>query len=74
MHENEIELCTATTEGREVPQRALYSCTDIYTIVAYVAYVVSFFEINFRFTFLCKLRPFHYSVLKNAHNREIGPK
>lgn len=55
MHENEIELCTATTEGRKVPQCALYSCTDIYTIVAYFAYVVSFFEINFKFTFLCKL-------------------
>lgn len=60
MHENEIELCTATTEGRKVPQRALYICTDIYTIVAYFAYVVSFFEINSKFTFLCKLRPLYY--------------
>lgn len=34
-----LGVCTVITEGRKVPQRALYGYTDIYTVdVAYFAH------------------------------------
>lgn len=47
-----------------MPQRALYGCTDIYTVdVAYFAHCgIRFFEIKFKFTFLCKKHSFLYVI------------